>query len=109
MKTETAMPLFDRSASFAAAEAGIAQASENKASLLRHAKRLAVEIAERQGVVTADDVAFALKAQQISINALGNAAGGLFKGGQFEWTGRFVKSTRVASHGNLLREWSLKK
>lgn len=100
--------IFDHAASVAAKELGIQQAAEHKRSLLEHARGHALRIAKERGTVTADDVAKALHDEGISIFALGSAAGALFKGGQFEFTGEFIKSERVHSHGNLLRRWRLK-
>lgn len=101
------LPLFDLAAGNEAKDAGMQQAAENKKSLLAHARKLAVKVAEQKGEISADDVAQALHDEGISVFALGNAMGSLFKGGQFEWTGRFTKSERVHSHGNLLRIWRL--
>jgi hypothetical protein len=109
MHTTTQPNLFSLSQSLANKDAGIAQAAANKASLLKYAKRLAVDLAREKGVITADDVAFELHRKGISIHALGNAAGALFKGGDWQFTGEFVRSTRSHANGNLLRVWRLKK
>ena len=103
------MTLFDHAAACEARDAGMAQAAEGKRSLLRFARGLAVELAERQGEVTADDVQRALAAHGVSVRALGNAAGSLFVGAEWEWTGKFRKSERVHSHQNLLRVWRLRR
>jgi hypothetical protein len=44
----------------------------------------------------------------VSVFALGNAAGSLFKGKQWQWTGRYRKSERVHAHSNPLKVWRLK-
>lgn len=98
--------LFDAPASEAAKKAGMQQAADSNKSLLEHARKVAVELAQR-GPITADDVQRRLVEQGISEKALGNAAGSLFKGKQWVWTGRLVKSSRVHAHSNLLREWRL--
>lgn len=100
--------IFDAIASREAAEAGIAQAGENKKSLLKLARQLAVEAAKRKGIISMDDVSFALHEKGISIFALGNAAGGVFKGKEWQWTGCYIKSVRVHAHANQLRTWRLK-
>lgn len=103
------MDLFDAMAAAEAAEQGMMQAADNKGTLLAFAKEKAREIGRRRGEVTADDVQRALAenpGKPISIHALGNAAGSLFKSRR-EWrfTGRLVKSERVSSHGRLIRVW----
>lgn len=108
-ETHTGLPLFDLSASLAARDKGMQQAADNNASLLKFARKLAVEIAEKKGTVTMDDIAFALHSRGISIFALGNAAGSVFRGKQWQFTGQLVKSVREHSHGNLLRCWRLVK
>lgn len=103
------MDLFDAIAAREAAEAGMEQAADNKESLLKFAKEKAREIGRRQGRVTADDVQKALaenKPRPISIHALGNAAGSLFKSrSEWKFTGDLIKSERVSSHGRLIRVW----
>lgn len=101
-------PLFDLIAGLEAKNAGIDQAATNKASLLAHARKIAVRIAKGGREITADDVARELHEENISIFALGNAAGALFKGKQWEWTGRFKRSERVHAKGNMLRVWKLR-
>lgn len=102
------LPLvWSAAASDAGKRAGMTQAADNHASLLAFARGVAVEIAVRRfsHEVTADDVARELEARGISVFALGNAAGSLFKGGGWAWTGRFMASERVHAHRNLLRVW----
>lgn len=101
--------LFDQLEGVIRKEAGMEQAAENKASLLAFARGLAVEIAEARESreCTADDVQAALQGHGISVRALGNAAGSLFRGGRWEWTGRWVTSSRPHAHCNLIRVWRL--
>lgn len=91
----------------AAKEAGMQQASANKASLLAYARGVAVELARARSdrLVTADDVQQELVNRGVSAHALGNAAGSLFKGDDWQWTGRWVMSRRVHAHRNPLRVW----
>lgn len=98
-------PLFDAVASQQAKSAGMAQAADNKKSLLKLAREIAVELGRTKRDVTADDVQLALVRRGISIRALGNAAGSIFRGKEWTWTGRMVKSSRVHAHANLLRVW----
>lgn len=110
MKTliyEKQSTIFDAIATEEAKEQGMSQAAENKASLLKYARRLAEEEAAKKGEISMDDVALALHEKGISVFALGNTAGSVFKGKQWECTGT-RKSIRVHSHGNLLRTWKLK-
>lgn len=101
--------LFDYAAAREAAEQGMSQAADNNASLLAFAKEKARELGRRKGRVTADDVQRALAenpGKPISIHALGNAAGSLFRNKK-EWrfTGDYVPSERVSSRGRMLRVW----
>jgi hypothetical protein len=102
------LPLFDAIASKNARDAGIEQAAQRKKSLLKFARTLAVELAQKNGTVTADDVYKRLIEAGIPERAMGNSAGAIFIDGRFEWTGRYHKSTRVIGHGNLQRIWRLK-
>lgn len=95
--------LFSAAESEAAARAGMAHAAENRRALLAFARGLA--LADPQRETNADAVQAALAARGISVFALGSAAGSLFVGKEWEWTGRYVKSTRVHAHRNLLRTW----
>lgn len=101
--------IFDAIAARERAEQGIAIAGANKASLLELAKRVAVDLGRQQKFVTADDVQFALATRPgrpISEEALGSAAGGLFKSRKYwRFTGRYVASQRENSHGRMLRVW----
>lgn len=104
------MNLFDAAESERLKEAGIAAAAEGREYLLEIARDRARLVARERGEVTMDDVVAALVADGFDPAQLGNAAGAVFKGkmgGVSEWafTGRFVRSARVASHSNLLRVW----
>lgn len=99
-------PLFDAIAAREAAEAGMAQAADRKASLLAFAKKKAIELGRRHTFVTADDVQAALVAEGISQHALGNAAGSVFRDKKlWIYTGKTVPSERVSSRGRLIRVW----
>lgn len=99
-------PLFDAVAAREAAEQGIAEAADNKRSLLEFAKKKAIELGRQNQFVTADDVQAALVENKISDRALGNAAGSVFKDKTlWRYADRVVKSERVSSHGRLIRVW----
>lgn len=106
------LPLFDtlpQTTGEALKRAGMKRAAANKNELLTLAREIAVELAGILGTVTADDVQLELHRRGHSTTSLGNAAGSLFLGGQWQWTGEFKKSVRAISHGNLLRCWRLRK
>lgn len=87
---------------------GQAKAAENKKSLLAYARKVAKGLASDGRAISADDVQRALSEKGISVSALGNAAGSLFRESCWEWTKEFVKSARPHSHANLLRLWKLR-
>ena len=99
------MNLFDAAESERLKEAGIAAAAEGREYLLEIARDRARLVARERGEVTMDDVVAALVADGFDPAQLGNAAGAVFKGREWVFTGRFVRSARVASHSNLLRVW----
>lgn len=105
--TYTEQSSFNFTESIEARDAGMKVAADNRTSLLDHARKIAVEIAKDKGVVTADDVQRRLERQGIDVHALGNAAGSLFRGKHWRWTGELRQSARVHAHGNLLRVWTL--
>lgn len=101
------LPLFDIDAGRSARDAGMQTAAANKESLLRYARDVAKRLARAKGVITADDVSEAMAVEGISPNALGNASGSLFKGGDFIHVG-YTNARRVQSHGRTLKTWRLK-
>jgi hypothetical protein len=97
--------IFDQIKAREAAERGMRQAADNKASLLEFAKGVARDLGRKREFVTADDVQRVLvETHRISDRALGNAAGSLFKGSDWQFAG-VTKSTRVSAHGRLIRKW----
>jgi|SRR6266567_3192003 len=89
-------------------ERGQAQASLSRKQLLELAKLAAVRIARRQGTVTSDDVFAEMLREGLDPTALGPAAGCVFRGAEFEFTGRWEKSQRVSNHASDLRVWQLR-
>jgi hypothetical protein len=84
-----------------AKEAGMNLAAANKSDLLERARTIAISIASRKGEVTADDVVAELG------ESLGNAAGSLFRGKQWRFTGRWRQSPRASNHAHQNRVWEL--
>ena len=85
---------------------GMRLAARNRAEHLDYVRSLAKDHAREHGTVTADDVGRALQ-ELASKSSLGPAAGSIFAGNDWVWTGNFVPSIRVSNHGRLLREWML--
>jgi hypothetical protein len=102
----TQSDLFDAAESRRRKERGMALAADAAPTLLDRARDFAVEVAACKGTVTADDVSEWLEAN--GYPDLGPAAGSLFRGPEWEFTGRFVQSTRKTNHARLLRVWRLK-
>jgi hypothetical protein len=96
--------LFDGSESERRKEAGKALAAANRGQALERARAMARSIASERlsREVTADDVARALPTVH-----LGPAAGSLFRGSEWEFTGRRVRSEQVLNHSRELKVWRL--
>jgi hypothetical protein len=105
----TGLPLFDAAASSAAKEEGMNLAANSRKEILRKTRAALVGIALNRDdrCVTADDAQRWLEDNGYGVGALGNAAGSLFRGDDWEFTGRWIKSARVISHANDLRVWRL--
>jgi hypothetical protein len=106
---------------------GMERATWGKERLLAHAREIACDVARGvlprangrcsdSGIVTADDVAAQWDRENEerkakgwpTVDWVGNAAGHIFKDGNWEWTGQLVESSRPHAHKNLLREWRRK-
>lgn len=97
--------LFDHSESQRLKEKGMALAADANVDLLRIARDIAKQIAKRRlGLCNADEVGRELKRRGIA-DSLGPAAGALFKGKEWEWTGKRIKSSRITNHGRELKVW----
>ncbi len=102
----TQSDLFDAAESRRRKERGMALAADAVPTLLDRARFFAAGLSVLQGDVTADDVS-----EWLELNGypdLGPAAGSLFRGPEWEFTGRFVQSTRKTNHARLLRVWRLR-
>ena len=102
----TQSDLFDAAESRRRKAHGMAVAEDAANTLLNRARGYARECAIRWGEVNADDVSQWL--ESTGNPDLGPAAGSLFRGPEWEFTGRFVQSTRKTNHARLLRVWRLK-
>lgn len=98
---------FDLAAGIDAKISGMSLAESHRATLLLTA-RSAARIAARQlGAITIDDVMETMQAY--GHNALlGNAAGAVFKGSDWVFTGNWRKSSRVSNHARMNRVWRLR-
>lgn len=79
-------------------------------ALLEHCRFLAESHATQHGTVTAEDVRTALEREGRGNEweMLGNAAGHLFRNGEFVPTGEHRKSGHTSRHSGLLAVWRLK-
>lgn len=103
------LPLFDYAESERRKVEGMELAANNRGGILTEARVIAKELATEGRAISADDVVAAMCERGYGIHALKNAAGSLFAGQDWQWTGQFVKSVRSHSHSNLLRLWRLAK
>ena len=74
--------------------------------VLKDARRIAKQIAmlRLDKTVTADDVNAALIRIGIT-ESLGNAAGSLFRGSEWQFTGERIKSARKTNHAREIKVW----
>jgi hypothetical protein len=101
--------LFDKQASELAKERGMVYAAVKNQDILEYARHLAQEIARQApDGITADDVVHALMERGHGVHCLGNAAGSLFRGPEWFFTGQRRKSARVHAHRNELKVWRLR-
>jgi len=82
---------------------GMLRAAQNRRESLEHAKTVARDLGMVKRFVTSDDVARVIGEEECV--RLGNAAGSVFKGDDWEFTGKFVASKRESSHGRYIRVW----
>lgn len=99
---------FDIAAGELARDKGQAKAAVTRAELLELARDVARQIAmsRSERTVTADDVLKRLSDMGYEPGELGNAAGSIFKGGQWAFVDR-VKSERVSNHARWIMVWRL--
>lgn len=84
-------------------DAGMAQAADKKKELLARARQIVLTAAYQNPdhTATADDVPDQLRRD------LANAAGSIFKGSDFEFTGNRVNSKLDSNHARELKVWKL--
>ena len=101
------LPLFNTMTGRDLKQIGQERAAESAGSRLEWARDLAREIARGRAdrEVTADDVGRELKRHGLDSTFLGAGAGSLFKGSEWEWTGRRVNSMRMKNHAREIRVW----
>jgi hypothetical protein len=89
---------------------GLKVSAEKRAEVLAIARRIAVQVARGRAdrTATADDVQRELLKMGWCSEDLGNAAGSIFLGWQWEQTGEWAKSERVSNHRHANRKWRLK-
>jgi hypothetical protein len=98
-------PQFDAVESERHRDAGVALAADNNAMRLVQAKDIARELWFRlRRPVSMDDVILEMTKRH-NVKTLGNAAGSVFAGRDWKWSGEFTKSIRINAHRNLLRLW----
>lgn len=90
----------------AAKEAGIALAAAHRAEILKIGRKIADRLADVNGKTNAEAVIIELEKQGYDSKLLGPAAGALFRGKGWVFTGEWVKPTRVSSHASQIREWT---
>jgi len=84
-----------------------AAASSEAVNILSLGREIARRLAKQNGETNADAVGEVLERDH-GINTLGPAAGSLFRGSCWEFTGRRMVSSRVSNHGRELKIWRLK-
>ena len=99
------MNLFDEKLGDKLKKEGMEKAANNLVTPLQLARSIAKDIARSKGVVNADDVGRRLKWH--GIDSLGPAAGSIFAGKEWIFTGNWVKSKRITNHSRMIREWRL--
>ena len=104
------MKHFDHSEGMKLRDAGKMLASSKRAYILSYARVLAVTIAKSKPdrCVTADDVYRQLALLGHDLDLLGNAAGSLFRGDRWEFTGERKKSVRISNHARWIMVWRMK-
>mgnify|MGYP001575493247 CR=1 FL=1 len=102
------MHLFSLAKSQELKTAGMLLAASNS-QLLEQAQDLAVTLARAREdrTISADDVYAALEAAKMPTD-LGPAAGSLFRGRRWKFSGRYINSTRASNHARTIRCWILK-
>ena len=90
-------------------ESGMMAAAMAKGELLEVARSCALHFASQNysGTCTSDDVAGEMQRRGYDYTELGNAAGSIFKGKQWAFTGSYTASKRPAAHKRDIKIWRL--
>ena len=83
---------------------GMEKAARNRKRLLEVARDCAEEMS-CYGNCTSDHVAGAMERSGYRYESLGNAAGSIFRGKEWVFTGHMVPSQRPSSHGRMIMVW----
>ena len=86
---------------------GMEKAAKNRKWLLEVARDCAREVSyvTPGRECASDHVATAMKLANYRYEDQGNAAGSIFRGKEWVWTGRMVASQRPSSHGRWIKVW----
>lgn len=100
-------PLLDLAEGLHRKEAGMNIAAENNATILVEAKNVARDLGRRnrKRAISADNVMEVMVSRGYGQKCLGNAAGSLFSGRDWQWSGDRIKSKRPHAHANELKTW----
>lgn len=99
------IPVLDAPAAQQAKEEGMNRAADSRSMLLATARAVARTIYEQRGEVYMDLVSEELAKNGILPEHLGNAAGSVFRGTEWTFTGRLHTSARKDRHAGAQRVW----
>ncbi len=105
----TQLDIFDAVRSRRRKTHGMEVAAKHQNQLLEKAREVAKELATKDAnrETTSDEVSQELSRRGFP-DCLGPAAGSIFKTTDWEFSGKFINSTRVTNHSRLLRVWRLR-
>ena len=101
--------LFDLKLGSALRDEGSERAATVRADLLALGRKFCRDAALRRPdrTATADDASRGFLTHNLPADSLGNGAGALFRGKDWEFTGQWKASARVSNHGHQNRVWRL--
>jgi hypothetical protein len=102
---EVTITMFDASAARQAKEEDMALAANTRTELLNAARFVARKIAAQRGEVYMDLVSEELAKEGLLPEHLGNAAGSVFRGAEWVFTGKLHSSARKDRHAGAQRIW----
>jgi hypothetical protein len=107
MAERAPLPLFDSLRGQQRKREGMDVAANRRTRILALARTVAERHAELYGTVTIDDVMQGLTTCGLEPADLGQAAGSVFRGKAFKWTGAWMESKRPSNHARAVRVWRL--